>query len=176
MLLAYRDWQRLDTEPALRAVDWVCQAQNTDGGWGGDGQHSGVEETALAVEALAGIQPNRRHSAGARRWRNVVGRGGGGRSPSRGVANRFLLCQAVVLRKAVPVTVYAGRPGAGAALGGWVTRAQFEFTCPTCNSYRHIEDARIFRHSLRMQPKSFNGKPKETAEIVVGQASSLPNT
>lgn len=63
VLLAYRDWQRLDTEPAVRAVDWVCQAQNTDGGWGGDGQHSSVEETALAVEALAGIQPNRRRGA-----------------------------------------------------------------------------------------------------------------
>ncbi len=57
VLLAYRDWRRLDTEPALRAVAWLCQAQNADGGWGGNGQHSSVEETALAVEALAGVQP-----------------------------------------------------------------------------------------------------------------------
>jgi squalene-hopene/tetraprenyl-beta-curcumene cyclase len=57
VLLAYRDWRRLDTEPALRAVAWLCQAQNADGGWGGNGQHSSVEETALAVETLAGVQP-----------------------------------------------------------------------------------------------------------------------
>jgi squalene-hopene/tetraprenyl-beta-curcumene cyclase len=56
VLLAYRDWQRLDTEPARRAVAWLCQAQNADGGWGGDGQRSSVEETAVAVEALAGVQ------------------------------------------------------------------------------------------------------------------------
>jgi squalene-hopene/tetraprenyl-beta-curcumene cyclase len=58
VLLAYRDWGRLGTEPALRAIAWLCQAQNTDGGWGGDGQRSGVEETALAVEALVGVQHN----------------------------------------------------------------------------------------------------------------------
>jgi squalene-hopene/tetraprenyl-beta-curcumene cyclase len=71
VLLAYRDWQRLDTEPARRAVAWVCQAQSADGGWGGDGRRSSVEETAVAVEALAGVQQiGRRGAAFARgvRW------------------------------------------------------------------------------------------------------------
>ena len=54
VLLAYRDFRRLETEPAQRAVAWLCQARNPDGGWGGDGRRSSVEETALAVEALAG--------------------------------------------------------------------------------------------------------------------------
>ncbi len=62
VLLAYRDWESLDAKPAVRAVDWLCQHQNSDGGWGGGparsaaggGRHaSSVEETALAVEALA---------------------------------------------------------------------------------------------------------------------------
>lgn len=57
VLLAYRDFRRLDTESAQRAVAWLCQAQNPDGGWGGDGHRSTVEETALAVEALAGGTP-----------------------------------------------------------------------------------------------------------------------
>jgi squalene-hopene/tetraprenyl-beta-curcumene cyclase len=35
-------------------VQWLTKSQNTDGGWGGDhGAPSSVEETALAVEALA---------------------------------------------------------------------------------------------------------------------------
>jgi len=71
VLLAYRDWGRLGTEPALRAVAWLGQAQNTDGGWGGDGQRSSVEETALAVEALAGIQHNGQRGVafeGGLRW------------------------------------------------------------------------------------------------------------
>jgi len=38
-----------------RAVDWFCAAQNTDGSWGGAKNIAGsIEETALAVEALAG--------------------------------------------------------------------------------------------------------------------------
>ncbi len=62
VLLAYRDWQTLEAKPAARAVDWLCQHQNSDGGWGGGPariaagggrQSSSVEETALAVEALA---------------------------------------------------------------------------------------------------------------------------
>ena len=37
-----------------RGVQWLVQAQNADGGWGGGkGIASSVEETALAVEALA---------------------------------------------------------------------------------------------------------------------------
>jgi squalene-hopene/tetraprenyl-beta-curcumene cyclase len=39
-----------------RGVDWVLSAQNPDGGWGGAvSVPSSIEETALAVEALAGI-------------------------------------------------------------------------------------------------------------------------
>ncbi len=43
--------------PAVRrAAGWLLGAQNDDGGWGGDqGVPSGIEETALAVSALAGL-------------------------------------------------------------------------------------------------------------------------
>ena len=44
------------TAAGRRAVDWVLSAQNKDGGWGGAAAvASSVEETALAVEALAGV-------------------------------------------------------------------------------------------------------------------------
>jgi squalene-hopene/tetraprenyl-beta-curcumene cyclase len=49
---------RSDTwrESVKSAVGWLCRAQNTDGGWGGAaGTPSSIEETALAVEALATI-------------------------------------------------------------------------------------------------------------------------
>jgi squalene-hopene/tetraprenyl-beta-curcumene cyclase len=37
-----------------KCIRWLANAQNPDGGWGGDkGIDSSVEETALAVEALA---------------------------------------------------------------------------------------------------------------------------
>ena len=37
-------------------VEWLLSAQNYDGGWGGaKGIDSSVEETALAVDALAGL-------------------------------------------------------------------------------------------------------------------------
>lgn len=64
VLLAYRDWERLETEQARAALSWLCNAQNDDGGWGGgaavanataDGRHSSIEETALAVETLASV-------------------------------------------------------------------------------------------------------------------------
>lgn len=39
----------------LDGTDWLLSAQNEDGGWGGDvGVESSIEETALAVAALAG--------------------------------------------------------------------------------------------------------------------------
>jgi squalene-hopene/tetraprenyl-beta-curcumene cyclase len=62
VLLAYCDWKRLDSASAQRAVRWLCDAQNADGGWGGgralsdggQGPTAGsVEETAVAVETLA---------------------------------------------------------------------------------------------------------------------------
>ena len=41
--------------PATRGAEWIAASQNDDGGWGGvRGVPSSVEETALAVEALAG--------------------------------------------------------------------------------------------------------------------------
>ncbi|MEO6741480.1 MAG: prenyltransferase/squalene oxidase repeat-containing protein, partial [Chthoniobacteraceae bacterium] len=41
--------------PAARGAAWIASAQNDDGGWGGvRGVPSSVEETALAIEALAG--------------------------------------------------------------------------------------------------------------------------
>lgn len=61
VLLAYRDWQRLDSKPAKAALGWLCAAQNADGGWGGGPSpadpdagniRSSVEETALALETL----------------------------------------------------------------------------------------------------------------------------
>ncbi len=43
-----------DTDIARRGEAWIAAAQNDDGGWGGvKGAPSTVEETALAVEALA---------------------------------------------------------------------------------------------------------------------------
>jgi squalene-hopene/tetraprenyl-beta-curcumene cyclase len=53
VLAAYRDHQRLDHEPARKAIRWLLDAQNADGGWGGSqGIASSIEETALAVEVL----------------------------------------------------------------------------------------------------------------------------
>jgi len=60
VLLAYRDAGTFGCESAQRAVDWLVQSQNPDGGWGGnwpekpgDSARSSVEETGLAVETLA---------------------------------------------------------------------------------------------------------------------------
>jgi len=62
VLLAYRDLQQLETNSAQRGLEWLRQSQNEDGGWGGGasvesrlgaGCVSSVEETAVAVEALA---------------------------------------------------------------------------------------------------------------------------
>jgi squalene-hopene/tetraprenyl-beta-curcumene cyclase len=65
VLLAYRDLGRLADEPARRGLRWLASARNEDGGWGGvrpdssggpgDGVSS-VEETAVAVEALASVE------------------------------------------------------------------------------------------------------------------------
>jgi squalene-hopene/tetraprenyl-beta-curcumene cyclase len=53
VLAAYRDLDKMNTNPARRAVDWLLSTQNSDGGWGGDkGIASSSEETALAVEVL----------------------------------------------------------------------------------------------------------------------------
>ncbi len=53
VLAAYRDFDRLASEPAKKAIAWLLAAQNADGGWGGgSGTPSSIEETALAVDIL----------------------------------------------------------------------------------------------------------------------------
>ena len=59
VVIALRDLSGSGMSPALgpatRGAAWIASAQNDDGGWGGvRGVPSSVEETALAVEALAG--------------------------------------------------------------------------------------------------------------------------
>lgn len=55
-LVAYRDWDRLESSEAVRAAKWLISAQNADGGWGGNLQTpSSVEETSLALEALLSV-------------------------------------------------------------------------------------------------------------------------
>ena len=57
VLMAWWDAGRADEEAAVRAREWLSEAQNPDGGWGGDVDTvSSVEETALAVEALLGCE------------------------------------------------------------------------------------------------------------------------
>lgn len=55
VLLAYEAWGRLHLCEARRGVEWLIRAQAEDGGWGSGAVEgrSSVEETALAVEALA---------------------------------------------------------------------------------------------------------------------------
>lgn len=58
VLLCYRDLGLMNMPQAQLAVQWLVSRQNADGGWGGWHQSSRaprscVEETALAVEALA---------------------------------------------------------------------------------------------------------------------------
>lgn len=67
VLLAYRDLGRMQDEPARRGVDYLLTQQNADGGFGGDGSASSVEETAVVVEALlAGFERPEVQSAARR--------------------------------------------------------------------------------------------------------------
>jgi squalene-hopene/tetraprenyl-beta-curcumene cyclase len=65
-LLAYRDLGLEASRPARRGAAWLASRQNPDGGWGSGRQTpaiwaerpaSGVEETAVAVEALLTAEP-----------------------------------------------------------------------------------------------------------------------
>jgi squalene-hopene/tetraprenyl-beta-curcumene cyclase len=57
VLAAYRDLDQMDSEPARRAIAWLLEAQNPDGGWGGAcGTPSSIEETALAVDVLLAVK------------------------------------------------------------------------------------------------------------------------
>ncbi len=63
VLAAYRDAEKLQSEPAVRGVQWLVDNQNDDGGWGASkGIVSSVEETALATEILLSV-PTARESA-----------------------------------------------------------------------------------------------------------------
>src|SRR5262249_13688462 len=58
VLAAYRDLDKMDSEPARRGVAWLLDAQNPDGGWGGaKGVPSSAEETPLAVAGSVGLSP-----------------------------------------------------------------------------------------------------------------------
>ncbi len=59
VLAAYRDTGKMASGAAVRAVEYLVGAQNADGSWGGGRNVPGsMEETALAVEALAGRPDN----------------------------------------------------------------------------------------------------------------------
>lgn len=65
-----RDWLKLDPQLAIdqrtdSAVKWLLEAQSLDGGWGGVIRtESSIEETALAIEALASFAEHRSQAVG----------------------------------------------------------------------------------------------------------------
>jgi squalene-hopene/tetraprenyl-beta-curcumene cyclase len=69
VLSAYRDADQFDSTTAQRGVDWLLNAQNCDGGWGGAaGVRSSVEETALAVEILSSAAPDDPRTQNGLEW------------------------------------------------------------------------------------------------------------
>lgn len=66
----------LPIKTVARALKWLVGVQNEDGGWGGDsGVKSSVEETALAVDALAAISLADKAIAGDDEIGSAVARG-----------------------------------------------------------------------------------------------------
>jgi squalene-hopene/tetraprenyl-beta-curcumene cyclase len=73
VLAAYRDLDRLESQPARRALDWLAGAAHADGSWGGLAQieldarcaPAHIEPTALAVEALLGCAQTAGHKTAA---------------------------------------------------------------------------------------------------------------
>ena len=74
VLMAYRDANSFDTNPARNGLRWLSNHQNEDGGWGGGasldsingGPLSSVEETSLCTEVLID-DPDERSQAAALR-------------------------------------------------------------------------------------------------------------
>jgi squalene-hopene/tetraprenyl-beta-curcumene cyclase len=65
-LSLHEGWAMQWTPALQRGVRWLLSSQNADGGWGGaPGSASSIEETALAVEALAEIVDHDRQSRAA---------------------------------------------------------------------------------------------------------------
>lgn len=73
VLAVYRDLNRLNSDAAQRALDWLLTTQHSDGSFGGNfadgmetfGQQHSVEETALATEALLSCGQTSTHEAAA---------------------------------------------------------------------------------------------------------------
>jgi squalene-hopene/tetraprenyl-beta-curcumene cyclase len=74
VLAAFRDSGR-ENDPACRkGLDWLCHAQNVDGGWGGaPNAASSVEETSLALELTLSFESGGKSlSVAARRGLNWI--------------------------------------------------------------------------------------------------------
>ena len=79
VLLAYACWPDRVTGAVRRGIDWLCNAQNQDGSWGGGRKlvdpagrpaAGSIEETALAVEALLSFQDH--PAASQAGWRGAA--------------------------------------------------------------------------------------------------------
>lgn len=69
VLMAFRDFDRLNDDRSQRAASWLASIQNADGGWGGaTGISSSVEETALATEVLFSFPLFRKNAFDGIRW------------------------------------------------------------------------------------------------------------
>ncbi|MFY9254132.1 MAG: squalene--hopene cyclase, partial [Fuerstiella sp.] len=69
VVLALRDSGFEDSQLTVRGIQWLVQNQNDDGGWSGrKGLQSSTEETALAVEALAGLAAHDVNVATGAKW------------------------------------------------------------------------------------------------------------